>query len=479
MFEISFLLFLKHLFFNLVLPILPWILFIYIFFWTKFKWVILYLLSFFVWTWVVAFSIFNLQIVHFWIWITEYFWLLLFLTLWFILKIYLRKNKLLNYVDTLKIKFNSDLLKSYKKLSLIQKVWFYIMSLFVSVFIVITFIFSINFPSYADDTFPNWHRPVMNIYQDGWVKVFWSEDEILWRWRLGYPIFIPIYKVVIVNFVWWFNDIYINLWQYLLFLFFLLFVFNFSFSKTNNLFLSILPIFLVIWLPLVFFHCTEGYMDLPSAIYSVLVIYFLYKYLSSDDYDMLSLWLLFGFILSNIKNDWLIVYFSWIIIAFAVLILITKKVKQFFKWFLKNKNSLYSSIFFALYFLLPFIIIKSYYGIWYNQASWEVSWVTFSFHPEIFSMLYPIFFNENNYNLILILFILVTYLVFKNLKSYIKSKMFFLYLSFLCIFSIFFIVFLFTSNYTFMMDQTTVNRVFTMCFIILCSFSSLLITNEN
>gem|GEM_PF-3396859 len=94
-------------------------------------------------------------------------------------------------------------------------------------------------------------------------------------------------------------------------------------------------------------------------------------------------------------------------------------------------------------------------------------------------MLYPIFFNENNYNLILILFILVTYLVFKNLKSYIKSKMFFLYLSFLCIFSIFFIVFLFTSNYTFMMDQTTVNRVFTMCFIILCSFSSLLITNEN
>jgi hypothetical protein len=45
-------------------------------------------------------------------------------------------------------------------------------------------------------------------------------------------------------------------------------------------------------------------------------------------------------------------------------------------------------------------------------------------------------------------------------------------LSPIIIFLILITVFLFTDNYKWVLDQTTVNRVFTMCFVILFSFFS-------
>jgi hypothetical protein len=39
------------------------------------------------------------------------------------------------------------------------------------VFLIITFIHTTNFPTYADDSFYNWNGPAYNIYEDGGVTL--------------------------------------------------------------------------------------------------------------------------------------------------------------------------------------------------------------------------------------------------------------------------------------------------------------------
>jgi len=475
MFEVSIFLLIKYIIINLIIPIISWILFLWIFFWTKFKWIIFYIISFFIWTWVIAFGLFNLQFFYFWIWILEYLFLNLLLIIILIWKIVIKKQRIIDYIENLKLTFNiTELKKSYKNLNLVNKVFFIIWSIFISLFSLIWLLFTANFPTYSDDSFWNWHSPAINIYYDWWIKIFWDENEILWRWRLGYPIYISIYKALISDFNWVFNDIYINLWQFLWFILFLFFIFHITFKKTNNLFYSIIPLALICWLPLTFFHISEWYLDLTSALYSVFMIYFLYEFLENNGFDDLNLWILFWFILANIKNDWLVVYFAWTIIAFIIYLILSKKLVYIIKLFFKDKWSLFKIWFFTFYFFLPFIFLKSYLWLWYNQAAWENSWVWLSFHPEIFWVSPHIFLNQDNYNVILIFLVIIWIILYNRGKSYL-----FIWLSFLMIFIILIAVFLFTENYLWVMNQTTVNRVFTMTFIILFSFIWILLNEKT
>jgi hypothetical protein len=501
MFEISFLLFIKALLLNIIIPIFTWILFLWIFFWNKFKGIIFYTISFFIWTWIIAFSLFNLQFLYFGIWITEYFVLNILLIIIFLVKVYIKSplchsdtwNKfsvnsgqnqwkihkssyIKEYLETLKI-WKIDLKKHYSELKIQQKILFILWSIFIFVFSLITFTANTNFPSYFDDTFWNWNAVTVNTYYDGGVKMFWEENEILWRWRLGYPIYFPIYKALIFNFLGGVNDVYINLWQILAFIFFLIFVFSISFQKTKNLFFSTIPLILICWLPLIFFHAVDWYFDLACAIYSVFSIYFIYQFLENNDFDDLSLWLLFGFILTNVKNDWLIVYFAWIIIALLVYLFFTKKIIRFFKDVFKDKKFILEISFFVIYFLLPFIAFKSFLWLEYNPIVWEQKLL--SFHPEIFNIFKPIFFQEDNYNLSLLFVILILFTTFNNFKNSRNFTKIFPVLSVVTIFLIFVSVFLLTNNYQWALDQTTINRVFTMCFVILFSFFWILIYEEK
>lgn len=469
MFETSIILLIKALLLNIFIPIFTGILFIWVFFWFKYKWIILYIISFFIWTWVIAFSLFNLQFFYFWIWIIQYLILNIILLLIFLIKIYLRKEKINQYLINLKIE-KIQSINQYFELSLVQRIIYIFGSFFVVIFLFISFLYNINFPSYSDDSFTNWNNPAINIYYDWWVKLIWNQDEILWKWRLWYPIYLPIYKALISDFFWSFNDIYINLWNFLSFLFFIIFIYIINLKDNKNLFFSILSVILICWLPLIFFHTVEWYFDLASAIYSVFMIYFLYNFLKNNDYEDWLLWTLFWFILANIKNDWLIVYFTWIIIWFILYTIFSKKIIWIIKEWIKRKDIIFKKLFFALYFFLPFIILKSFLWLWYNQAAWETKWIWFSFHPEIFWVFPTIFINEDNYNISLVFLFIIIFILIKKLRNKEYSDKLFLALSSFSIILIFILVFLFTDNYKWVLDQTTVNRVFTMSFVILFSF---------
>ena len=479
MFETSFALFLKYLLLNILIPFIPWLLFLWLFYGTKIRWFLLWLLSRFIWVWVVAFSLLNIQFIHFWVWIAEYFIILWILLIAFVVKVLLKKQRFKEYIETLKIKnIILEVKSSFVKLSNVEKVFTIILSVFSIYFICISWIFSFNLPTYADDSFWNWNNPAYNIYTDWWVKLFWETGEILWRWRLWYPIHVPVYKALMSQFAGEINDIYFNTWQRLVFVFWLLFIFSITFNKTQNIFKSILPIWLILSLPLVFFHSFEWYMELPSIVYCIICVRLFYEYLEDKDFDYLSLWLLFWFIISYIKNDGFVVYFPGLLIALLIVLCLKKNLRITIKWLFQEKNNLFKSVWYFVYFFIPFLLVKIIHWLWFNQAAWETSWIWLSnnIHREIFSQFPHIFFKMDNYNLVLIilLFILVFFIIKKQRKN---NKSLFLYSS-LAIFLILIAVFLFTDNYRFVMDQTTVNRVFTTSFILLFWFSGLLLSDK-
>ena len=472
MFESSFLLLLKYSILNLLIPFLSWLFFIWIFYGKKFEWFILYLLSWFVWVWVIAFSLLNIQFIHFWIWVWEYSVVLGLLVVIFLWKIYIKKQWINVYIQTLKINnIIPQIKKSFLNLSITEKVFTIIISVYSVYFISISWMFNFNLPTYWVDSFRNRNEAAYNIYIDWWIKLFGEESEILWRWRLWYPIHIPAYKTLISKIAWWINDIYFNTWERFVFLFGLLFIFSITFKKTKNIFLSVMPIWLIISLPLVFFHSYEWYMDLPLIIYCIISAWLFYQYLEIKDFDYLSLWLLFWFIASNIKNDGFVVFFPWLLIAFIMILFLDKKLKYTIRWFFKDARNLWKSILYFVWFVLPFLIIRFVNWLWFNQAGYEKSWIWFSdtIHREIFPFFKTIFFYMDNYNLILIILLLIIFSLFKTKRKN-NSNMLFLY-AWLFMFLILIAVFLFTVDYKYFMNQTTVNRVFTMCFVMILAFS--------
>lgn len=479
MFETGLLLLLKALLLNILIPLIPWMIFIFILFGAKYKWFILYFISWFIWVWVVSFGLFNLAFIHFWVSIIEYFIILAVLIVVFIWKILIYKQKLSEYTESLKINLNiySDIWTDFQKQSRTTKGFIISLFIYSILFVLFSFFTTISFPSYSDDSFGNWNMPAVNILYDGWVKMTWPQTEILWRWRLGYPIYIPIYKALISSVFWWWNDIYIKLFQFLAFAIFCKFIFVATFEEKKDTLLSMIPVWLICWLPLMYFHIIDSYLDIPCWIYSILSIYYLYKYLQNSDFKDFSLWLLFWFILSYIKNDWFVVYLAWILIAFAIILFKSWRVKSFFQEF-KKRDNIITTIFNTLFFFIPFFALKSYLNLGWNQAAGQQTWAWLtSMHSEIFWIFPEIFFNEDNFSLILIILWVMTYFYIKK-KSYKDNSLNFLVLAFLMIFLILIAVFLFTENFLFALNQTTINRVFTVAFIIILSFSGLILKND-
>ena len=476
MLDTSFVLLAKYVLINIFLPFLYWSIFIWLIFNDKFKWFLFYIFSWFSGIFIISFLVFDLNFIIQNIYPYNLLISLVILLILLLIKFFIKKVSIKNLFNTLKLNFNIlEIKQSFSKLTLIEKVFTFFFSLFLVLYLWTWFVFVSNLPSFADDTFVNWNNPSINMYYDNKIIFFWDKDEILGKWRLGYPIYIPLYKTIIAKLSGIWSDIYINLFNYLTFIFFILFVIYITYNYTKNLFYSFLSAFLITSLPLVFYHSVSGYMDLYSAITSTISIYLLFSFLNKKDYDYLVLAIFFLIWLSYIKNDWFIIYMPWIIFAFFIILFLKKQLKDIFKYIIKNKKLLIISIIFFLFFFLPFLAIKKYYNLWFNQAAGVKSWIWLEWpHLEIFKVFPYIFLNENNYWLVLLWILLlgvISFLFIRNTKySYI-----FILLSVIFIFILFNLAFLFTANYKWVLDQTTVNRVFTMVFVIMFSFIGLII----
>lgn len=90
-------------------------------------------------------------------------------------------------------------------------------------------------------------------------------------------------------------------------------------------------------------------------------------------------------------------------------------------------------------------------------------------HREIFKYFKPIFLQEDNYGAALLLVLWSLYLLVRAIKKKDLSAVFLLGIP-VVLFILFTLVFLLTNNYQRVLNQTTVNRVYTMCFVVLFAF---------
>jgi len=164
--------------------------------------------------------------------------------------------------------------------------------------------------------------------------------------------------------------------------------------------------------------------------------------------------------------------------ALFVILCLNKDLKSTIKWFFKDKWNLRKSVWYFIYFLVPFLVVRFINWLWFNQAGYERSgiWLTGEVHREIFPYFKKFFIEMDNYNLILIILPLIIILSFIRKWKNNNDKLFIL--AWLFIFLILMAVFLFTVDYRYFIDGSTVNRVFTMCFLIVLSFSWFLLNEK-
>lgn len=468
MFSTSLGLLFAHLGAYVILPLIPGILATWILTANRFRSWLFYTLSWLLGVGVLSYGLFLLQFVRFGVDRIAYAILVIFLLIILLIKLYATKLSWKKLIHTLAWGFA---IRWWKWRSTLHKVVSVLLVLFVLAFLCVTFCYVTHLPSYGDDAFGNWHLPVMNILYDGGVKIFGATNEILGRGRLGYPIMIPTLQAFIAHVVGGYNDIYINMLQWLLVAVFTLFLWTYIYQKKHNLLHALLAPSLILSLPLLFLHTTQGYLDLPSAIYTSLAVIAFYEWLQNDGLNAdLILGIALLSIASYIKNDGFVVYMAGTLIALVIYFLIhrksaTEKLKVF------KKPALWIMLIaIILFFIAPFTFLKSYYHLGFNQAAGTDAGLGISggIHWEIFPAIWKAIWTMNNYSVAPLLFFMMLVWMLTH-RKHMKKQQSFLALAPLVILAIFIAVFLVTDNYKFVLDQTTVNRVFTMVLVIFFS----------
>lgn len=454
---------------NVLTPLLIWVLVLILLFGDKIPSIRLYIIWRFLGVGVISHWLFDIQLIYFGVWGVEYMILLVILICLIVWKY---KYHFDEFISALTIHpdltFWSDVKRSYFDSSIIAKWIIIIWLVYVWYFCLHSMIHTTHFPAYADDSFGNRNKPAVNIYYDWWYTVWWQTWEILWRARLWYPIHLSVYKSMLADMQWWRYDVYMDRFQYIWFILILFLSFHVTRYKTKNIFFSVLPSILICGMPLIFWHVIDSYHELPSVYYSIIAIYMLYLSLQDDDLDYLSLGLIFLWILAYIKNDWFVVYVPSIIISISMIYLHQSKLLFIIRKTVSSFKHLAILVVSAVLMFLPFLFIKFFYGLWFNQAQWTESgiWLSQTVHWEIFGQFKNIFWSENNYNLILIFMWLIIYVWYQFISKKQQSNLIFLCISPVILFIVFTLVFLLTENYQFVMNQTTVNRTYTACFMI-------------
>jgi len=438
---------------SLILLILTWCFILKIVFNLKFFYKVeFFVYSFLLWLIMVPFLLF----LAWWIWIKLN--LINTLLILFIFNIILF---LVNLSLKRKILFEDlSLVKEFNKKSFINKVLIFIIFFWILIKIIFWWVSIFNVPTYQDDSFWNWnYRWKVWFYSENLVLEKNSKD-FLWWWYNQYPMTPSMLKLYFSKFYWEWNEWIVNSISILLYLSAILILFFSVLRETNSINFSFLWIYILTWIPLYYIHWTNPYFDLFQWIYLFIPILFLYYYLNTKNNQLLILSIIFIFLLSLTKNEWLTLYLPLISV-------ITIFILSYEKYILKN-NIIIDKSFFKIipFFLLPisFLTFKIIYNLWFWNWNNKISEYPIEFNYQALASIKNALFMEWNFNLLFFFMslILIIYII-KNKKSSIKNLNIFAIILFLISF-IFVDIILLTFVKTLhneAISQIWVNRVFT------------------
>ncbi|EKD29983.1 MAG: hypothetical protein ACD_78C00197G0018 [uncultured bacterium (gcode 4)] len=300
-----------------------------------------------------------------------------------------------------------------------------------------SFFNSIYVPSYFDDEKGNWNIKSKIIYTTKTISTV-PEDEAY----LGggahkeYPLNFVLYKSYIADFIGVWDDSSINLITWIIFNLTILLV---IFSFPNRIF-GIIVGYLIYSLPLVVWHSGTAYYDLTYACFYLLSIVFLFRSMENKDDIFL---ILIGICLYSAvftKNEGMILVVPSILLGVG-----------YYLW----KQHTIPKVFFVLVpllFLVPHMVFRWMYELPFNPTAAQAS---YGFHSDSLSLYYTYFTQWGSYNIFWYAFVILTAYFFRDLW---KERYRWITLAIASIMFAIFVVFSFTNNYQFLLDQTTINR---------------------
>ncbi len=253
----------------------------------------------------------------------------------------------------------------------------------------------------------------------------------------NYPWHIPLMSYWLFNVLGESNDLLINL--IFVSYFICLLIVCYCFIKEHiSKFYSLVFVFFLSSMPLVFYHGFNAYADLTLSFYTLIFFAFLYKWFEKQDNKYLIYAGIFAGIAFFVKNE-AIIYIIASLLIIALNIVISRN------W--QRVKHLFYYVFFIILSISPWLVFKAMHNLDLRNVKEGIG-----FYPEILGRFFNTMFTSNSWNIWW--FVVVVSLII-NFKKIIKDKtQIFGWLFLILSFSGFLILYLFTEEYIFAMNST-------------------------
>ncbi len=306
-------------------------------------------------------------------------------------------------------------------------------------------------PVFAWDSLENWSSAAKFFFYEKGLALEHSEEHFFgtgYRTFLNYPLHVPLIQVWFSLCIGNIHEAYIKYWNVIYFISVVGLLF-FALKREVSAIIAIFAAFFLSSVPLLTFHATQAYADLPLSYYALAVTVYFRKYMKSEqkdaNYGILTVMGLFA------------AFCLWTKIE-GVLFCLAFSTTLIFYLFLKRNGTkeLLNSI---CFYLLPISIISfSWFSfILLNSISGRglEGFLTSGLHFEVFPIIWDQIMFSANFNIIFIFFFTMLFL---SIKSVFNSDLKYLLIALLLIMLMYLFIYVTTDNYKWVMDLAAINR---------------------
>jgi len=298
-----------------------------------------------------------------------------------------------------------------------------------------------SFPTYFWDAIADWNYRAKILHLTGRLDLDPRSDTFLGGVAPHYPLGVSLFRAWLSTLIGKWSEPAVAAHSIAIYV--LLFgVIWIRLSKKIGWWSGLLFAYLAISIPLMAYHAYAGYADLSISFFFTACLIYGYEYLASR--DTLSGLVSALFLASSLftKNEGLVLMLP--VLAATVLVVV---------WsgrLAPRSASAYLGI--AIGLLLPWIVLKAYFGLPYAPTESNAG---LAFHLEGLERLFGVLFLQGSFNLFGLFFVLTVLLFWTHWR---RTDVGFLALPIFLFIGAVLAVFLLTDNYEFLENQMTINR---------------------
>lgn len=301
-------------------------------------------------------------------------------------------------------------------------------------------------PSYFDDEKGNWNAKAKQIYYAGEIV---TDDPKSLAYVGGgghpeYPLQFILYKTYLTEMAGGWNEPLVNSVTIL----FWLAVLTLVYASFASPFWGVVAVYALCSLPLVSWHVGRAYFDLVVASYFLLGLINLRKFAITKDAVRLVLVGILAYSVVFTKNEGMVMVVPSLAVGFGSLWLLSHKRNELPK--LSWKSLALLAVPFA--FILPHMVFRAVYHLSFNPHS---AMAAYGFHSESLNLYWTYFTQWGSFN---VFWYALPLVIAMTWRKWSKPQNLPVAASLAAMLFAMFAIFSFTNNFTFLLDQTTINR---------------------